>query len=153
MRGPRLLFFAEVWVINQSEELAVWFFDRCHYDVIAGLGDRFVDGAATGYEMIDCHLHIVHAEVCPWAVCHVRIRVEAEFIATHVKSDIKRLVEIWLYAEHVRPPGFIRLQIARRIDKRAKTEEFHRVIIIHQHNVLLGLIFKTKGIIWLQKIN
>lgn len=100
------LFFTEMWIVDQSEQLAVRLLDRSNHDVIPGFSDRFVDGAAVRHEVIHRRLHVVHAEVRPRAVRHVRIQIESEFVAAHVKPDIKWLVEIRLYAEYVRPPGF-----------------------------------------------
>ena len=91
-------------IVDQAEELAVWLLHRCDYDVVAGFGDWFVDSAAVAQEIIDRRLHVVHTEVCPRAVRHVRIRVEPEFVAAHVKSDIKRL-----FPENVSRERFSRL--------------------------------------------
>lgn len=52
-------------------------------------------------EMIDRRLYIVHTKIRSWAIRHVSIWVEPEFVAAHVESDIKQLVEIRLYAEYV----------------------------------------------------
>lgn len=99
-------------VVNQADELVVWSLHRCHHDVVASFGDWLMNSAAVTQEIIDCRLHVVHAEVCPWTVCHICIWVESEFVATNIEARVKRLVEIGLYAKHVRPPGFIRLKLS-----------------------------------------
>lgn len=102
-------------IINQAEELAVWLLHRRDYDIVASFGDWLVDRATMAEEMIDRRLYIVHTKIRPRAVRHVSIWVEPELVAAHVKPDIKRLVEIRLYAEYIRPPGFICLQIAEPV--------------------------------------
>ncbi len=82
-------------IINQAEELAVWFLDCRHHNVITGFGDWFVDSAAVRNEMIRRRLHVVHAKVRPWIVRHACIRVEPKFVAAHVKPNIKRLAD-WI---------------------------------------------------------
>lgn len=103
-----VLVLSEMRVVDQTEELAVRLLHRRYHNIIASFHRCFMNRAAVCHEMIDRCLHVIHAEVRPRAVCHVGIRVEPELVATHVKSDIKRLIKIQLNAEHVRPPGFSR---------------------------------------------
>src|SRR5207253_11159484 len=58
-------------------------------------------------------------------------RLYTEFVASHIETSVKRLVEIWLHAEQFAIPGFAFFNVVNVISRSAQTKRHTYLPRIH----------------------
>ena len=116
-------------VFNHAKFISEWIEDRRHFDSIPNVLDRFFYLGANTNKVFQCFLDVINAPINLGAIpaAFGRIWVKAKLKASHIETNIKRLVKIRAIPERFRVPFFCFFQTRRWITNRAKSKKvfFH----------------------------